>query len=280
MTVRRYLSAALLALLLAPSALAQTSHLRERARPLYDQGLDQMRQEQFDAAAKSFESAVAIDDTFDMAYFMLGRTHLARKQYAAAVYALGKCRNLHRAEATSSFTDKQEGQRLRRERLAELDQLIVDTQAAAARPENRSQRERLLELVRQYQERKRQIQDLDRNADLTPARTVPAFVSLSLGSAYFRSGNLAEAEKAYVAAIAADSKVGEAHNNLAVVYLETGRYDQALKAVNAAEEAGVKVHPDLKKEIERRRQSALTRINVRPGSTSICARWSLPLKSM
>ena len=247
MTVRRMLYPVLLALLFGPAALAQPTNLRDRAKPSYDEGLEHMRREAFDAAAKAFEAAVAIDGTFDMAYYMLGRTHLARKQYAAAVYALEKCRNLHQAESTRSFTDKQEGQRLRRERIAELGQLIEDTQAAAARPENATRRFSLLEQVRQYQERRRQIQDLDRNDDLTSSHVVPAFVSLSLGSAYFRSGNLAEAEKAYMSAIAADSKVGEAHNNLAVVYMETGRYDEAMKAVNAAEKAGVRVHPDLKK---------------------------------
>lgn len=254
MTVRPVLAAALLALLVWPAALAQPTQLRDRARQPYDEGLEHMRQEAFDAAAKSFEAAVAIDDTFDMAYYMLGRAHLARKQYAVAVYALEKCRNLHQAEATRTFADKQEGQRLRRERLAELDQLITDTQAAASLPQNATRRFSMLEQVRQYQERKRQIQDLDRNQDLTPSRLVPAFVSLSLGSAYFRSGNLAEAEKAYVAAVSADNKVGEAHNNLAVVYMQTGRYDAALKAVDAAEKAGVRVHPDLKKEIERRKK--------------------------
>ena len=256
MPSRRLAILTLAGILLAVStAGAQPQNARERARPAYDAGLEQMRQENLDAAAKSFEAAVAIDDTFDMAYYMLGRAHLARKQFAAAVYALEKSRNLHQTEATRRFTDKQEGQRLRRERLAELDQLIVDTQAAAARPENSTRRFSMLEQVRQYQERKRQIQDLDRSADMTSAQAVPAFVSLSLGSAHFRSGNLAEAEKAYVAAVAADPKVGEAHNNLAVVYMETGRYDEAMKAVNAAEKAGVKVHPDLKKEIERRRKS-------------------------
>jgi tetratricopeptide (TPR) repeat protein len=255
MVVPRPIAAACLILLLATTAAAQPSPERQRAIPPYEQGLEQMRQEAFDAAAKSFEAAVAIDQSFDMAYYMLGRAHLARKQYDAAVYALEQCRRLHQAESTRSFSNKQEGNRLRRERLAELDRLIEDTRAAADRPENATRRFSMLEQVRQYQERKRQIQDLDRNADLTPARAVPAFVSLSLGSAYFRSGNLAEAEKAYTAAIAADSKVGEAHNNLAVVYMETGRYDEAMNALKAAEKAGVKVHPDLRKEIERRRKS-------------------------
>lgn len=255
MSVRRILCPVLLVLLFGPVAFAQPSNLRERARQPYEEGLEHMRKEAFDAAAKAFEEAVAIDDTFDMAYYMLGRTHLARKQYAAAVYALEKSRNLHQAEATRSFTNKQEGQRLRRERIAELGELIEDTRAAAERPENATRRFSLLEQVRQYQERRRQIQDLDRNDDLTSSHVVPGFVSLSLGSAYYRSGNLAEAERAYVAAVAADPKIGEAHNNLAVVYMETGRYDEALRAVNAAEKAGVKVHPDLKKEIEKRRKT-------------------------
>jgi Flp pilus assembly protein TadD len=83
---------------------------------------------------------------------------------------------------------------------------------------------------------------------------VPAYVSLALGSAYFRSGKLPEAEQAYLATVAADSKVGEAHNNLAVVYMETGRYDQAEKAVKAAEKAGLKVPQALKDEIQKRKK--------------------------
>jgi Tfp pilus assembly protein PilF len=254
MPVRRILGIAVLALLFGPATFAQSGNLRDRAKLPYDEGLEQMRREAFDAAAKSFEAAVMIDDTFDMAYYMLGRAHLARKQYTAAVQALEKSRNLHQSEATRSFTDKQEGQRLRRDRLAELDQLIVDTQAAASLPQNATLRFSLLEQVRQYQERKRQIQDLDRNEGLTPSRQVPAFVSLSLGSAYFRSGNLAEAEKAYQATVAADPKVGEAHNNLAVVYMETGRLGDAEKAVQAAERTGLRVNPALKEEIQKRKK--------------------------
>jgi len=254
MTVRTILGTVLATLLFASASLAQPSAVRERARQPYEQGLEQMRNEQFDAATKSFEAAIDIDGTFDMAHYMLGRTHLARKQYTAAVYALERCRNLHRAQATERFSNKQEGQRLRRERLAELDRLIEETQAAASLPANATRRFSLLEQVRQYQERKRQIQDLDRNADLTPAQQVPAYVSLSLGSAYFRAGKVPEAEQAYLATVAADPKVGEAHNNLAVIYMETGRLDEAEKAVKAAEKTGLRVNPALKEEIKKRKK--------------------------
>lgn len=253
MCLRNLLSALLAALLLSSPALAHPSQVRERATEPYEEGLEQMRNEAFDAAAKSFEAAVGIDGTFDMAYYMLGRAHLARKQYAAAVYALEKCRQLHQAEASRSFENRQEGNRLRRERIAELDRLIQDTEAAAARPQNATQRFKLQEQVRQLQERKRQIQDLDRQQVLEPSKAVPGFVSLSLGSAYYRNGNVTEAEHAWLAAVAADPKIGEAHNNLAVIYMETGRLDEAEKAVKAAEKAGLKVSPALIAEIKKRK---------------------------
>ena len=49
-------------------------------------------------------------------------------------------------------------------------------------------------------------------------------------------GEARDAEHAYKAAIAAASRHRRraAHSNLAVVYLETGRYDEAEKSVKAA----------------------------------------------
>lgn len=222
---------------------AQQGTVRERARVPYLTGLEQMRNESFDAAAKSFAAAIGIDPDFEMAHYMLGRVHLARKQYPAAVQSLVKSRDLYLAQGSRQFANKQEGQRLRRERLSELDDLISDLQRASPMTFQ------IREQIRQMEERKRQVEDLDRAKDLTPDKIVPAFVSLSLGSAYFRSGRLPEAEQAYIAAVAADPKTGEAHNNLAVVYLQTGRYAQAKAALRAAEKAGVKVHPELKAEI-------------------------------
>jgi tetratricopeptide (TPR) repeat protein len=111
----------------------------------------------------------------------------------------------------------------------------------------------VLEEIRQLQERKRQIEDADR--EIPADKAVPAYVSLALGSAYFRSGKLKDAEQAYLATVAADDKVGEAHNNLAVVYMETGRYDHAEKAVKAAEKTGLKVQKALKDEIQKRKQA-------------------------
>ena len=59
-----------------------------------------------------------------------------------------------------------------------------------------------------------------------------------MGSAYFRLQQWPDAEREYKAAIAADPKSGEAFNNLAVVYLQTGRFKEADDAVKSAEKAG------------------------------------------
>jgi len=84
---------------------------------------------------------------------------------------------------------------------------------------------------------------------------VPSYLSTALGSAYFRSGRLQDAEREYKAAIAADAKAGEAYSNLAVVYLETGRLDEAEKSVKSAEKVGFRVHPQLKEDIKNRRKA-------------------------
>ncbi len=228
-------------------AAAQPSNVRENARPAYDRGVEQMRREAFEEAVRSFQSAIGTDPSFDMAYYQLGRAHLARKDYAAAVQALRGCRDLHLAEASRGFSNRQEGERLRRDRVREIDRYIEELERA-------SQTERIREQIRQFTERKRQIQDLDRDVALSPDRAVPAYVSLSLGSAHFRAGNLAEAENAYLETVAADPKVGEAHNNLAVVYMETRRFDEAERAVKAAEGAGMRVPQALKDQIRARRR--------------------------
>ena len=80
---------------------------------------------------------------------------------------------------------------------------------------------------------------------------VPAWISLALGSAYFRSDAGADAEREYRAALAVDPNLGEAHNNLAVVLLLTGRATDADVEIAAAEKSGFKVNPQLKEDVKK-----------------------------
>ncbi|MND01135.1 hypothetical protein D3C83_200010 [compost metagenome] len=48
-----------------------------------------------------------------------------------------------------------------------------------------------------------------------------------------------------------NSRLGEAHNNLAVLYMLTGRKKEAQQAVRSAEQARFRVNPQLKADIAR-----------------------------
>jgi Flp pilus assembly protein TadD len=79
---------------------------------------------------------------------------------------------------------------------------------------------------------------------------------MALGAAYFRNGQMADAEREYKAAIAANAASGETHNNLAVLYLTTGRFDEADSEVKAAEKVGFKVNEELKGDIRKKKGGA------------------------
>lgn len=233
----------LLAPILAGPALAQSSADRERARTHNRLGWEALRGEQYPAAIKSFQSAIEIRPDYEYAHYGLGRAFLASRRFAEAVIVLERCRELYRSQGSKQFTSVQEAQRYRQDRILEIDEQIRLLQSA--RPTAQS-----LDLARQYDQVRRNLQEsIRRDHGITIDASVPAWVSLSLGSAYFRSGKLADAEREYKAAIDADRRSGEALNNLAVVYLETQRYDLAHTTLQAAKKTGFRVNPELEKAI-------------------------------
>jgi len=234
----------LIAIVIATASLgAQSPTDRARARDYNRLGWDLMRGEKFEEAVKAFQQSVEIDPEFENAWFGLGRSHLALKQFVSATSALTRCRDLYLAQSGRQFTTQQEAQRYRNDRLIEIDEMIRQVQTG---PQTVAAQDQL----RQLQNRRRDVQEnIARGNSMTIDNSVPAWVSLSLGSAYFRSGKLADAEREYKAAVAADRRAGEALNNLAVVYLQTERYDLARTTLEAAKKTGFKVHPDLEKAI-------------------------------
>ena len=229
---------------------AQSAPDRQRARLQNRLAWESMRAEAWPEAARLFQEAINIDANYEYAYYGLGRANMAMKKYPDAIAALEKCRELYRAQAGRQFANSQEAQRYRRDRLMEIDEQIRQVQSMP-------QTMQTADLLRQLQNVRREEQDrIQRGDNITIETRVPAYVSLSLGSAYFRSGKLADAEREYKATIASDPKSGEAHSNLAVVYLETGRYTEAERSVKEAERVGFRVHPQLKDELKRRRSGS------------------------
>lgn len=222
---------------------------RDRAQIQNRLGWENMRAEQWDKAVAAFQQAIEIDPEFEYGYYGLGRAHMALKQYASAVSALTRCRDMHQANAGRLYASTQDAQRARNDRVLVLDDLIRQAQSG---PQNAATQD----LVRQLQNQRREsVENIQRGSNLTSIQaTVPAYVSLSLGSAYFRAGRLADAEREYKATIAADAKSGEAHNNLAVVFLLTGRFADAERSIAAAKKTGFKVNPQLEDDVKARRK--------------------------
>lgn len=239
---------ALLSCASVAAAAAQTPDDRKRARIQNQLGWDDMRTERWESAAKAFQQAIDIDRTFADAHYGLGRAQMALKRFPAAIEALAACRDLYLSQAGRQFASQQDAQRARNDRITEIDERIRQVQSM---PSSMQQQD----LLRQLNNQRRDIQEaLTRGGSLSFDAQVPPWVSLSLGSAYFRAGRTAAAEREYRATIAADNRSGEAHSNLAVVLLETGRYAEAETEIKAAKKAGFRVNPALEQEIQNRKK--------------------------
>lgn len=240
--------AALLITFLSAQALTQLPRERGRAQVELRLGRENMKVEKFEEAVKNFQQAIALDPAYEEAYYWLGRADMALKRFPEAIAAYTKCRDLYQAQTGRQFSSLQEAQRIRRERMIEIDDSIRYVQ-------NLPQTARTQDQLRQLQDyRRRQEEFLQRGSNMSIENTVPAWVSLALGSAHFRAGHMNEAEQAYKAAIEADPKTGEAHQNLAVVYMTTARYAEAERALDAARKVGFKVNPALEAEIRAKKK--------------------------
>ena len=207
----------ILALLAVASPAQDLLHQQRRDEALrhYRAGEEHMIAESFEEAAAEFEKATEKDPVLARAFYGLGQARMELKQYAGAVVAYTACRDLILRQASLGGRARWQMDRRRRDdRLNPIkDQLA--------------------------RENRRGVQ-------------VPAEVSLGLGSAYFRLDQIDEAERNYKAAIRVDGKLGEAHNNLAVIYMLTGRLDEAEREMDAAEEAGVTVSGRFKHDLKQR----------------------------
>jgi tetratricopeptide (TPR) repeat protein len=219
----------------------------ERAQQSYRLAWEYLESERWEDAAREFQHVISIDRKHKLAYYGLGRADMALKKFTDAAKAYETCRGLYEAQASDNFRNSQEADRMRQNDLEQLQIAISSLTARSGAQGQRGSTQLQISQLRAQMQRIQLRRDADRSFSLTSE--APAFVSLALGSAYFRSGRLGEAEREYKATIAADSKAGEAYNNLAVVYLETGRIEEAEKAVNTAEKTGFKVNPMLKDDI-------------------------------
>jgi tetratricopeptide (TPR) repeat protein len=236
----------------APAAVANAQPVTElkrgEAEQAYRRGGEAMRSEAFEEAAREFTTAGRLDPMFAMAFYSLGQARMALRQYPQAVAAYESCRSVFEKASTLSGQERTVLERQREDELHELRDSLQRVNAGKIKGGS------VVGLQVRLEERIRMLES-SRQRGNENTGGVPAEVSLALGSARFRAGQLPEAQQDYEAAVAADPSLGAAHNNLAVLYMLAGRYDQARDAVRKAEKAGVSVSLQFKEDLERRAKS-------------------------
>ena len=245
-----FMPVAALSLMLAAHPAQQEQATRARADVFYREGVEHLKEERFFEAIRSLKEAVSIDDRHAMAYYMLGRAYLLREDYDDALRVLLRSRDIYVEDASQQFRDRGEAEAYWRRMQTEVDAALA-TLRAIPKPDPR-----VIDQMRQLEERKRQIQRAQQGRETDVSVQVPAWVLVSLGSAYFRLGKWADAEDNFRAAIKADPRSAEAYNNLAVIFMEMERYDEAERFLRTASKLGLRVAPGLEQEIARRKKAS------------------------
>lgn len=239
--MRRTVLSLALAVSLSPTLLPAQgpAQLQRKAMEPFKRGEDRLKDEKFEEAAVEFQKAVAIYPQFVLAHYGLGQARMALKQYPEAVTAFSGARDAYYKVAAMKLEDQM--------RALEAGQRMVEETRALTGIEGSSRS------GKGVNERLNVIRDLEQVKRLDDGNPEPpAEISLALAGAWFRSGNMLEAEKENKNALKAKPDFGQAHSNLAVLYMLGGRIPEAQAEAAAAEKAGFPINPKLKEELERR----------------------------
>jgi len=241
--MRGVIAAAVLIAFAHTPAIAQPTREHLEAMRHLRLGQENLHAEHWDNAESEFQAALKLEASLEMAHYGLGQVYMATKRYAAAVSAYLGCRHAFISNTARRATNDLTAQRQLDDQIRALED--EKTLLATGRV-NAMLSGGPIDLDRRISDlRARRFHD----AKAMPE--TPAWISLALGSAYFRTGSLTDAEREYRETLKADAKIGEAHNNLAVVYMLTQRYGEAESEIKAAEKAGFKVNPQLKEDLKK-----------------------------
>ncbi|HKC14059.1 MAG TPA: tetratricopeptide repeat protein [Vicinamibacteria bacterium] len=240
---RPLLIAAGLVALLGPPAAASDDQGHREALMHYRAGEDSMTAERWAEAVIEFKEAIRLDPLLAVAHYELGQAFMPLKRYPDAIKAYLGARQAFTDLATLEQTDRVKADLERDDQIQELQTYLTRLR--------RMNDPRYDHLQIKVQDQIEGLQGTGRKG-LARRLEVPAEVFMALGSAHYRSGALGDAEREYLAAIKVKPGFGEAHNNLAVVYMLTGRFDEAEGEIKLAEKAGFRVSPKFKDDLARR----------------------------
>ena len=224
-----------------PNQKLAVSHLRL--------GQDALRAEHFDDAERAFKQAIELDPILELAHYGLGQTYMATKRYVEAVRAYTGAREAFHRAVGDQITNRVEAET----RLDDQIRALRDQRRAIESGRLRTTSgTNVTSVLAQIEDQIRQLEGMRRRDRATTPPT-PPYISVALGSAFFRTSAFADAEREWRAAVQVDPKLGEAHNNLAVVLMLTGRLDEAEREVELAEKNGHRVSDAFKADLTARK---------------------------
>ena len=245
--MRNLLLTAVLTLAAAAGLHAQTAQSRNAVQHLRA-GQDALQSERWEEAEREFKQAIELDPLLELAHYGLGQTYMAMKRYVEAVKAYTGARDAFHKAAGDQITNSVEAERRLDDQIRSLRDMRRGLESGRLRSSGTNQVTKLGEIDDQI----RQLEAM-RRQDRASAPVTPAYISVALGSAYFRTGAFPDAEREWRAALEANPKLGEAHNNLAVVLMLTGRFDEAEREIQLAEKSGHKVSDAFKADLKARK---------------------------
>jgi tetratricopeptide (TPR) repeat protein len=210
---------------------------RAEALKHYSEGVALLANEQYAKAANAFQQALGHEPLLTDAHYGLGQSWMGLRRYEAAIEAFRRC-----IAAGARLHEIRQDQRVAADR-------ALDQELSALKSNLRLVRagvlpEGMMTLITQ------RIDELERTrSEPSPKFVTPATVLLALGSAYFRSGDSDLAFRSWTDAVTVNPQLGEAWNNLAVIYLREARKKDAEGAIAHAERAGYRVSAALKADI-------------------------------
>jgi tetratricopeptide (TPR) repeat protein len=218
---------------------------RREALRHYREGQAYLSSEEFEKAVDAFQRAIDRDPLLALAHYGLGQSYMALRRYASAIVAFRGARNAYTRLASFAHSESVAVDRQRLDEIRELRESIRALESGRMKTATQDPSHAILRLENRIRDLERAQQ---RDLRVSP---VPAEVSLALGSAHFRNGDMTDAEREWQAAVEVNPRFGEAFNNLAALYAMSKRKQEAEDAVRSAERAGFRVHPQLKADIGR-----------------------------
>ena len=213
-------------------------------------GQNALQREAWDEAEREFKRAIDLDPLLELAHYGLGQTYMATKRFVEAVRAYTATRDAFHKAVGEQITNRVEAEQRRDDQIRALRDQRRAIESGRIRT---SASANVTSVVAQIDDQIRQLESMRRRDTSTGAPITPAYISVALGSAYFRNNQFPDAEREWRAAIQANPKLGEAHTNLAVVLMLTGRLEEAEREVELAEKSGHQVSDRFKDDLKARK---------------------------